>query len=467
MDTSVPRTYRACAAAVLLLVAAGSTAAMRGSTSRSLRSGSGGSTQRSLARARKNPVQVTADHFLGHVEPDVAVNPRDPANLLGACQFETKVRQRLPGTFVSFDGGLSWRDNELLPLPRGYEVGADTTVGFSREGTGYVAALMWHGGNGSASQVRRGGIFLWKTRNRGRNFSTPLPVYVGRGFQDHPWLAVRNSPRGAVLYLAWTNRAGLEFTHSKPGTTLFAPPRLLAGGSAPSTPVLVTGPRSELEIFFQAIHFPSGSGKFQPLPAKLNELTSLNDGRTFARAHTIAKVTIVAGLGGQQPPPLLAAAADPSTPRSAVAIAAQDRRTGHPVIELWQRASATARWRGPLRPATGPAASLAQEQPRLVYDSGRLYMSYFTISRNGATRERLAHAPEDGTLFTQQQLPGSSFAATGFIGDYQALAIAGAHGYAVWNSKQSGRLQIVAGRFPITPRSRLTSAPDARNSTRP
>lgn len=225
MTAPAQRRRRTFAAAVLLLALGGSAEATRATDRLSQRTASELLSTRRTASAsgRGGTVQVTVDRFLGHVEPDVAVNPRNHSNLLGACQYETGTRQRLPGTFVSFDAGRSWRDNGLLPPPPGYEQGADTTVGFDRAGTGYITALMWHGGNGAASRVRRGGIFLWKTRNGGRSFSKPIPVYVGPGCQDRPWLAIRNTPQGTVLYLAWTNRAGLEFARSRPGSTVFAP----------------------------------------------------------------------------------------------------------------------------------------------------------------------------------------------------------------------------------------------------
>lgn len=400
--------------------------------------------------SRGGTVQVTNDRFLGHVEPDVATNPRNSANLLGASQYETTSRQRLPGTFASFDGGRSWQDNGLLPRPRGYEQGADTTVGFARDGTGYVAALMSHGGNGFASRVTRGGIFLWQTRNGGRSFSAPIPVYVGRGFQDHPWLAIRNTRRGAVLFLAWTNRAGLDFARSLPASTTFSQPRVLVPGSSPSTPVLVTGPGRRLDVFFQESSTPSTGAKRQPLPTRLAVVGSNNDGETFDPPQTIAKVTIAPGPGEQQPAPLLAAAADPSTPVAAVAIAAQDSQRGHPVIELWRRPSPGGHWLGPSLPANGAVASLTQEQPRLAFANGQLYVSYFTISRAGRIREQLAHAPERSGAFTAQQLAGRAFTATGFIGDYQTLALTTRFGYALWNSNESTHLEIVAARFPLT-----------------
>lgn len=404
-------------------------------------------TQAAVAGHTLGTVQVTTDRFFGHVEPDVAVNPRDQADLLGASQYETSKHRRLPGTFASFDGGHSWRDNGLLSLPAGYEQGADTTVAFTAAGIGYVAALLWHGGNGAASRVTRGGIFLWRTSNGGRSFSKPIPVFVGPGFQDHPWLAIRNTERGPVLLLAWTNRAGLEFTRLRPGSTLFTRPHLLVAGALPSTPVLVLGKGSRLDVFFQENRLPSSAGKLQPFRTTLAVVSSSDDGATFAAAQTIAHVTNMADPASQQPPALLAAAADPAAAVTAVAISAQDPHRGHPIIELWLRNGATGRWRGPLLPATGAAASQTQEQPRLAFRHDRVYVSYFTVSRAGQIQERLARASEFGSAFTAQQLPGRPFTATGFLGDYQALALTSHVGYALWNSNRTGRLEIVAAAF--------------------
>jgi hypothetical protein len=169
---------------------------------------------------------VTRDRYAGHVEPDVAVNPLNPQDLLGACIFEAGPRIQLPGTFASFDGGRTWTDNGLLPLPAGYEMGGDTTAAFDPGGTGYVAALVSHGGGGYPSRISRGGIFLWWTTDGGRSFGPPVPVYAGPGFQDHPWLAY--DPSGpASLVIAWTNRSGLEFAVSRDGGTVFSSPRLV------------------------------------------------------------------------------------------------------------------------------------------------------------------------------------------------------------------------------------------------
>ena len=63
-------------------------------------------------------VRVSHDRYPDHAEPALAINPRDPHNLLGAAMdFD---RSPTPGTFVSFDGGKTWHDNGALPLPAGF-----------------------------------------------------------------------------------------------------------------------------------------------------------------------------------------------------------------------------------------------------------------------------------------------------------------------------------------------------------
>ncbi len=393
---------------------------------------------------RQDAGLVTRDRYAGHVEPDVAVNPRNPQDLLGACQFEVGSRTRLPGTFASFDGGRTWTDNGLLTLPAGYEDGADTTVVFDGSGTGYVVALLSHGGAGYASRVTRGGAFVWRTTDGGRSFGPPVPIYVGPGFQDHPWIAYGpSSPES--LFIAWTNRNGLEFAVSRDGGTAFSAPHLVVPGSAQSTPVVTVGGTGTVHIFYEELSRPGE-------PIRLFVVSSANDGRSFTRAELIGSAPWPPSAGGgpkgnaNTPPPLLSAAADPGSTRSAVAISGLDPRAGHPVIYLWQSTDTSGGWQGPGHPLSGAAARMTQVQPQMIYIDRRLYISYFAITRSGQVIEQLARQTAAGD-FQPQALSATPFRATGFIGDYQALASNGQTAYALWNDAQSGRLEIIARTF--------------------
>src|SRR5439155_8271309 len=172
-------------------------------------------------------VRVSHDRYPDHAEPALAVNPRDAHNLLGAAMdFD---RSPTPGTFVSFDGGMTWHDNGALPLPTGFTQGGDVSVAFTPRGTGFVAAEALSGLN---ADVR--GVYVWRTDDGGRTFQRPVAVVSGQ-FVDHPWLAggTAPSPGSGALYVAWVTRPGvgrtqtegLAFSRSLDGGHSFTAPR--------------------------------------------------------------------------------------------------------------------------------------------------------------------------------------------------------------------------------------------------
>jgi hypothetical protein len=54
-------------------------------------------------------VRVSQDEFVAHAEPCLAVNPRDPRNLLGACIAHEDEGGTQIAAYASFDAGASWR----------------------------------------------------------------------------------------------------------------------------------------------------------------------------------------------------------------------------------------------------------------------------------------------------------------------------------------------------------------------
>ncbi len=70
-----------------------------------------------LRRAGTANVRVSHDHYGVHVEPSVAVNPRHPRQLLAACQASPTANPEYIATYLSFDGGASWRSGGVPQLP--------------------------------------------------------------------------------------------------------------------------------------------------------------------------------------------------------------------------------------------------------------------------------------------------------------------------------------------------------------
>ena len=188
--------------------------------------------QHNVRGALRSPpnVRVTDDRFVAHAEPYLAVNPRDPRNLLGATQYLNGSALALAGTFVSFNGGRSWRDDGPLPMPSGFSTSLDVTIVFDTAGNAVVAALLGNATRDTFSSNR--GVAVWRTVNGGRSFSRPVVVVKGQ-FADHPWLAidppttVRGHVRPQVMYLAWANQNGLSLSRSTDDGRHFAPARTI------------------------------------------------------------------------------------------------------------------------------------------------------------------------------------------------------------------------------------------------
>jgi hypothetical protein len=389
------------------------------------------------------PVLATRDHFAGHAEPALAVNPRYPRNVLGAAQFAFRTTfRRVPGTFYSADGGRTWHDNNPLPLPPGYDHGDDVSAVFAG-GTGLVAAEIYPAdGNGS-------GVFAWRTTDGGRHFSAPVPVYLapaGAPHTDHPWLTAVTGPAGRpVVAVAWSEQGSLLFSRSTDGGRVFSPPRTISapGDQYPDYAVVTPGPGQELSVVYAATTASR--------TAVIKVTTSRDAGQTFSAPATVPGTLVTAGAQPYEVS-LIGASTDPRTGAPYVAFAEE---TGQParLRVVITHASADGHWTTPAQvdlAAGGPNAD--QFQPSVaVGRDGRVYVTYF-VAHGG---EVAAFLTETGGRSRTWRLGRPFDAACGltmkerspWLGDYQALASGAGHTYAAWNDGGTGRLQIVVQRI--------------------
>ena len=130
-------------------------------------------------------IRVSHDAFPVHGEPSVAVNPRNPRNLLGCCMAQSGTAQSI-ATYASFDAGATWTSNGPLPGHRAYYY-VNATVAFDPQGRGYISAVA-----GSGPNTQDVGVLVWRTGDGGRTFHSPVAAFSG--LADHPWLAARATP---------------------------------------------------------------------------------------------------------------------------------------------------------------------------------------------------------------------------------------------------------------------------------
>jgi hypothetical protein len=154
----------------------------------------------------------TTDNY--EAEPDMAINPRDPNNLIVAWQQDRSYAAR--GTVASFtrDGGRSWR-TVTVPGADTCQPGtdalavADPWLTFDRAGTAYLASLPGSGFPSASDIEIRASIIVNRSTNGGESWSEPSVVVPANGFNDKPTLTA-DPRREGVVYAVWEKSGGSE-----------------------------------------------------------------------------------------------------------------------------------------------------------------------------------------------------------------------------------------------------------------
>ena len=171
-------------------------------------------------------VLVTRDGDVSHVESAVAVNPRDPRNLVA-----TAITLTLPQggyvnkTYATFDGGFSWYDARL---PEDPDLSSfDPKIAFTPKGT--------------ALQVGLGqGMSVYRSEDGGRSWLAP--ARLGRGY-DRVAIAVDHStgPTAGRIYVTGNLDAGPRLHRSADDGRTFEGPVTLPGIAVTDVVVLSDG----------------------------------------------------------------------------------------------------------------------------------------------------------------------------------------------------------------------------------
>lgn len=130
--------------------------------------GGGASAQSAIALGRTAPISLDARAY-PHAESYLAVNPRNPANLLASA---LTIRRDGFGSvaYASFDGGVTWRASLLTGTASSVTTGGDAIVYFDGDGTAFF------GSND------RDGLWVARSRDGGQTFDTATLLPGPRGF---------------------------------------------------------------------------------------------------------------------------------------------------------------------------------------------------------------------------------------------------------------------------------------------
>lgn len=163
-------------------------------------------------------------------EPAVAVNPRDPNQVVAAFQDNAYAA-------YSRDAGKNW--NVVSVAPKDYKVSGDVSVTFDNQGRAYVCYIAFDKlgtFNYWARGATRNGIFVRRSLDGGQRWEPQAiavaeqPTKPGIPFEDKPVIVAdtSNGPHAGTLYVGWTRwtltASPLVVSHSTDGGLTWSNP---------------------------------------------------------------------------------------------------------------------------------------------------------------------------------------------------------------------------------------------------
>lgn len=405
-------------------------------------------------------VRVTHDRYREHVGPSLAANPRDRRQLLLACQASPTFPE-LVVTYISSDGGASWRNGGLPPPPAAGPAGDDVTAAFDTHGRGYVcAARSGHVSNLNPSNANTNrAVYVWRTEDGGRSFSAPVTVVEGQ-YSDHPWIATGGqTPAVQGVYVAWgggNSHTALDLARSDDGGQSFAPPRRILGeATVPSLvsagPQLAAGPRGLVCAVCDWTTQRDSSGD---MVGEVVAVCSTDAGNSFAApVHLGSESAAIALPGGALPNSGPTAAASVEGDALYVAFPKHQPRAAHSDIVVTASYDRGRTWTKVV--TATPDDDVIYFQPNLAVDAaGRIAVSAFALANGRVDEVLLLSRPRELRFRPPVRVSSAPFNphnsttasrgkyGTWWIGDWQGIAAGAGAFNLVWNDTRTGKLDL-------------------------
>ena len=246
------------------------------------------------------------------VEPYVAVNPRNAANLIGVWQQDRwstgGARGLLAG--VSFDGGHTWAQR-MAAFSRctggnaanggDYARASDPWVTIAPDGTAYQIAIAFNGVTLAAGSS--GAVLVSRSADGGNTWGAPVTLISdGSDFFNDKESIAADPGDARLVYAVWDRLTAQGdgpsyFTRTADGGISWEPPRAVFDPGAPNQTInnqLVVLPDGTLIIFFTRLDATPAGG----IAATLAVIRSLDKGVTWSAPITVSPVQ---SLGARDP----------------------------------------------------------------------------------------------------------------------------------------------------------------------
>src|SRR5260370_2832257 len=379
-------------------------------------------------------------------EPSIAVNPKDPQQLVVAWQINASVA-------YSRDGGGSWSKAEDT-APKDAKISGDVSVAYGADGAAYLCYIAFDKlgtPNYWGHNATRNGVFVRRSPDGGKSWEKAAHAVIEHPttpeiqFDTKPSIVTEttNSPYSGNLYIGWT-----EFSLEK-SVILFS--RSTDGGATWSAPMEISTheglPRDDngsVEGFTGAV---APDGTLYVVWADGNNIafaSSHDGGKSFAPSRSIVDtappyfdVTGVERSNGFPQIGLAPATGLLSTPL--LYVTWSDYRNGDVDVFAATSANRTARWRPPVRVNShGLHDGADQFFQWLAVDpkTGAANVIFYDRRddpKNSRTTVTLARSTDGGKIFVKYAWTTESFEGNkDFIGDYTGISAWDGRVFGVW-----------------------------------
>jgi hypothetical protein len=399
------------------------------------------------ATSAQQVVRITEPSALNPGEVSIAINPKNPDNMIAASFQTGRPPKPRAGSYhyVTFDGGKTWK-TVPTPDPRNLVQGDDVVV-FSDDGIAYHVHLSFDGirvarppraENGMIVNVSKDGGNTWTDGTAAINhINTVIP------FEDKPGLVVDNAPSSRSkgnVYLAWTrfdvygssnpeHRSQIYFTRSTDqGQTFAMPFRIsdtggdcLDGDNTVEGAVPAVGPNGEVYVVWAG-----------PLGLVMDK--SLDGGLTFGKDKVIASMPggwdfSVEGLDRANGMPVTGVDLSNGPNKGTLYVNWIDERNGDQDVFVMSSRDGGETWSAPVRVNDDPARNgKAQFFTWMAIDpaDGSINVIFYD-RRDGTgtqTRLTLARSVDGGKTFVNHKVDLPPFSANPrvFFGDYSSVS---------------------------------------------
>jgi BNR/Asp-box repeat len=422
-------------------------------------------------------VRVTDPAAIRPAEVAVAINPKNPDNIVGASfQSGRPPKPRAASyTYVTTDGGKTWKtvpaqDAENL-------VEGDDALAFGGDGTAYHAHLSFDGIRLPRPKRAESGILVSSSRDGGLTWDAPVPVInhvnTVTPFEDKPAVTTDNaagSRNKGNVYLAWTRfdeygspdpqcHSHIYFSRSADGGKTFSMPFRISDAAGDCLDsdntvegaVPAVGPRGEVYVVWAG-----------PLGLVFDKST--DGGLTFGKDEVVGRMPggwdfSVAGLDRANGMPVTGVDLSAGPNKGTLYVNWIDERNGDPDVFVASSRDGGGTWSAPVRVNDDALKNgKAQFFTWLSVDSsdGSVNVAFYDRRDTAGTLTALtlARSTDGGRTFVNYKIEQEPFACDPkvFFGDYLGVAAYGGRVVAMYMHFVGGKgLAVSAALFRFRP----------------